>query len=187
MLKPKEPRNYGVVAEFDTPEQLLLAARRTREAGYRQIEAYTPFPIHGLSDAVGFKDEKVPWIVFLGGLTGMACGYALEFYTSVVDYPLNVGGKPLNSLPMFFPVMYECTILFASFGAFLGMLALNRLPQPYHGAFNAPNFERASQDKFFLAVEANDKQFDEVETKRFMETFDANNVSLVKESPGADE
>jgi len=187
MLKPSEPKTYGVVAEFDSPGQLLDAARKTREAGYRQIEAYTPFPLHGLSDAVGFKDEKVPWIVFLGGIVGGSCGYLLQFYTSVIDYPLNVGGKGLNSIPMFFPVTYECTILFASFGAFLGMLALNKLPQPYHGAFNTPNFERASQDKFFLAVEANDKQFDEVETKRFMETMDANNVSLVKESVGADE
>jgi len=187
MLKPSEPKTYGVVAEFDSPGQQLDAARKTREAGYRQIEAYTPFPLHGLSDAVGFKDEKVPWIVFLGGIVGGSCGYLLQFYTSVIDYPLNVGGKGLNSIPMFFPVTYECTILFASFGAFLGMLALNKLPQPYHGAFNTPNFERASQDKFFLAVEANDKQFDEVETKRFMETMDANNVSLVKESVGADE
>lgn len=187
MLKRSEPKTYGVVAEFDTPGQLLQAARKTREAGYREIEAYTPFPLHGLSDAVGFKDEKVPWIVFLGGIVGASCGYLLQFYTSVIDYPLNVGGKGLNSIPMFFPVTYECTILFASFGAFLGMLALNKLPQPYHGAFNTPNFERASQDKFFLAVEANDKQFDEVETKRFMETMDANNVSLVKESVGADE
>lgn len=187
MLKRSEPKTYGVVAEFDSPGQLLQAARKTREAGYREIEAYTPFPLHGLSDAVGFKDEKVPWIVFLGGVVGASCGYLLQFYTSVIDYPLNVGGKGLNSIPMFFPVTYECTILFASFGAFLGMLALNKLPQPYHGAFNTPNFERASQDKFFLAVEANDKQFDEVETKRFMETMDANNVSLVKESLGADE
>lgn len=187
MLKRSEPKTYGVVAEFDSPGQLLQAARKTREAGYREIEAYTPFPLHGLSDAVGFKDEKVPWIVFLGGVVGASCGYLLQFYTSVIDYPLNVGGKGLNSIPMFFPVTYECTILFASFGAFLGMLALNKLPQPYHGAFNTPNFERASQDKFFLAVEANDKQFDEVETKRFMETMDANNVSLVKESVGADE
>lgn len=187
MLKRSEPKTYGVVAEFDSPGQLLEAARKTREAGYREIEAYTPFPLHGLSDAVGFKDEKVPWIVFLGGVVGASCGYLLQFYTSVIDYPLNVGGKGLNSIPMFFPVTYECTILFASFGAFLGMLALNKLPQPYHGAFNTPNFERASQDKFFLAVEANDKQFDEVETKRFMETMDANNVSLVKESVGADE
>jgi hypothetical protein len=187
MLKRPTPNAYGVVAEFDTPEQLKGAARKAREAGYRQIEAYSPFPIHGLSDAAGFKDEKVPWIVFMGGITGAMCGYALQYYVSVIDYPLNVGGKPLNSLPMFFPVTYEMTILFASFGAFLGMLALNKLPQPYHGVFNTPNFERASQDKFFLAIESTDKQFDEVETLKFMETMDANDVSLVKESPGVEE
>ncbi len=187
MLHRKVPKTYGVVAEFDSPEQLISAAKKAREAGYKQLEAYTPFPIHGLSDAVGFKDEKVPWIVFMGGLVGASAGYFLQYYTSVIDYPMNVGGKPLNSLPMFFPVTYECTILFASFGAFLGMLALNKLPQPYHAAFNTPGFERASQDKFFLAVEANDNQFDEVETKKFMETMEANNVSLVKESPGVEE
>lgn len=187
MLKSKAPRTYGVVAEFESPDKLLSAARKTREAGYKRLDAYTPFPIHGLVDTVGFKDEKVPWIVFLGGVTGASLGYLLQYYTSVIDYPLNVGGKSLNSTPMFFPVMYECTILFASFGAFLGMLALNKLPQPYHGAFNTPNFERASQDKFFLAIEADDALFDEVETKKFMETMEAENVSLVKESPGADE
>jgi hypothetical protein len=187
MLHRNPPKTYGIVAEFDTPEQVLAAAKRIREAGYKQLEAYSPFPIHGLSDTVGFKDEKVPWIVFLGGLVGGSCGYLLQYYTSVIDYPMNVGGKPLNSIPMFFPVTYECTILFAAFGAFLGMLALNKLPQPYHAAFNTPNFERASQDKFFLAVEAHDEQFDEVETKRFMEGLDANNVSLVKESPGVEE
>ncbi len=187
MLFKKSLPTYGVVAEYDSPELLLEAAAQVRAAGYKRLEAYTPFPIHGLVDTVGFKDEKVPWIVFLGGITGASLGYALQYYTSVIDYPLNVGGKPLNSLPMFFPVMYECTILFASFGAFLGMLGLNKLPQPYHGVFNTPNFERASQDKFFLAIEADDAQFDEVETKKFMETTNANSVSLVKESPGADE
>jgi hypothetical protein len=187
MLHRKPLLTYGVVAEFDTPEQLVSAARKVREAGYKQLDAYTPFPIHGLVDVVGFKDEKVPWIVFISGLLGATAGYLLQYYTSVVDYPMNVGGKPLNSLPMFFPVTYECTILFAVFGAFFGMLALNKLPQPYHGVFNTPNFDRASQDKFFLAVEAIDPQFDEVETKRLLEDTDANSVSLVKESPGAEE
>jgi hypothetical protein len=188
MFHKRAPKAYGVVAEFDTPDQLIGAAKQARKAGYKRLEAYSPFPVHGLVDAVGFKDEKVPWIVFMGGLVGASCGYLLQYYTSVIDYPMNVGGKPLNSLPMFFPVTYEMTILFASFGAFLGMLALNKLPQPYHGAFNTPNFERASQDKFFLAIESDDEQFDEVETKKFMDTMaDANNVSLVMESPGAEE
>lgn len=187
MHASKAPKTYGLVAEFDTPQQLVAAGKQAREAGYKQLEAYTPFPIHGLSDAVGFKDEKVPWIVFAGALVGASCGFLLQYYTSVIDYPMNVGGKPLNSLPMFFPVTYECTILFASFGAFLGMLGLNKLPQPYHAAFNAPNFERASQDKFFLAIEAQDPLFDEVETKSFMEAMNANAVSLVKDSPGVEE
>ncbi len=183
----KAPKTYGVIAEFDSPEQLFAAGKKAREAGYKELEAYTPFPLHGLSDTLGFKDEKVPWIVFAGALLGGTCGYLLQYYTSVIDYPMNVGGKPLNSLPMFFPVAYECTILFAAFGAVLGMLGLNQLPQPYHAAFNAPNFDRASQDKFFLAIEAKDPLFDEVETLSFMETMDANNVSLVKDSPGVEE
>ena len=187
MLHRKPVRSYGVVAEFDTPEQLVTAARKTREAGYKRIEAYSPFPIHGLSDATGFSDERVPWIVFLSGMVGGTCGYLLQYYTATIDYPLNVGGKPFNSIPMFFPVTYELTILFSVFGAFFGMLMLNKLPQPYHGSFNTPNFERASQDKFFLAVESDDAQFDEVETQKFMESLNAVNVSLVKESPGAEE
>lgn len=187
MLKKSKIKAYGVVAEFDSPDQLLRAAKKVREAGYREIEAYSPFPIHGLSDTVGFKDEKVPWIVFMGGVLGASVGYSLQYYTSVIDYPMNVGGKPLNSLPMFFPITYELTILLASLSAVFGMLALNKLPQPYHGVFNTPNFERASQDKFFLAVEAKDEKFDETETVQFFETMDANNVSLVMESPGADE
>jgi len=187
MLKRSGLKTYGVVAEFDSPDQLISAAKKAREEGYKQIEAYSPFPIHGLSDAAGFKDEKVPWIVFMGAVCGAAFGITLQYYASVIDYPLNVGGKPLFSFPMFFPITYEATILWASFGAVLGMLGLNRLPQPYHGVFNTPNFERASQDKFFLAIEANDKKFDEAETLRFLETMNANNVSLVKESPGADE
>lgn len=187
MHAAKAPKVYGVVAEFDSPEELFSAGKKARAAGYKELEAYTPFPLHGLSDVLGFKDEKVPWIVFGGGLMGASCGFLLQYYTSVIDYPMNVGGKPLNSLPMFFPVTYECTILFAAFGAVLGMFALNRLPEPYHAAFNTPNFERASQDKFFLAIEAKDPQFDEVETKSFMETMNANNVSLVKDSPGVEE
>lgn len=183
MLKKSGTKTYGVVAEFDSPEELMSAANKAREAGYRQLDAYTPFPVHGLSDAIGFKDEKVPWIVFAGALTGAAGGYLLQYYTAVIDYPINVGGKPLNSLPMFFPVTYEATILFAAFGAVFGMFALNRLPQPYHGVFNTPNFERASQDKFFLAIEAEDEKFDEVETQQFLETMNANNVSLVRETP----
>lgn len=158
---PSKPQKHAAVAQFDSPEQLVEAAKKAREAGFTRIEAYTPFPIHGLSDAIGFKDEKVPWIVAIGGFTGAVSGMALQIYTSVFDYPMNVGGKPLISLPAFVPVTFECTILFAAFGAVIGMLALNGLPSPYHPIFDAPEFERASQDKFFLAIEAKDPKFED--------------------------
>lgn len=171
---------HAVVAEFDTPDDLLRAAERTHAAGYRKIEAYSPFPIHGLSEAIDFKDQRVPWVVFLGGFTGMVCGFALQYYTAVWDYPLNIGGRPLMSFPQMVPVTFECTILFASLGAFLGMLGMNLLPQPYHPIFNTPNFDRASQDKFFLAVEANDPKFDPKELEKFLGGLNATNVSMVE-------
>ncbi len=172
---------YGLVAEFDSPERLMDAAEAARDAGYRKMDAYTPFPVHGLSEAIGFSDKKVPWTVFLCGLCGCFLGYSMEWYTAVIDYPLNVGGKPLNALPAFIPVAYESTILLASFGAFFGMLIYNGLPRPYHSIFNAKNFERASQDRFFLAIEAKDKQYDPDETKKFLESCRPLAVSEVEE------
>ncbi len=160
---PKKAVQHAVVVEFETPEQLLKAANQAREAGFTKLEAYSPFPIHGLSEAIGFHDEKVPWIVAIGGLTGALAGMALQIYVSVIDYPMNVGGKPLLSLPAFIPVTFECTILFASFGAVFGMMALNGLPRPHHPIFDTPNFERASQDRFFLAVEAEDPKYSEAQ------------------------
>lgn len=159
---------YGYVAEFNSPDELVEAASAAREAGYKNLDAYSPFPIHEMSDAIGFKDTKVPWIVFLGGVVGMLVGYSLQWYTSVIDYPLNIGGRPLNSIIAFFPVTFECTILFAAFGGVLGMLALNGFPKPYHSIFNTPGFDRCSQDRFFLAIEAKDPQYDVVETKSFL-------------------
>ena len=159
---------YGMTAEFETPEALMDAAENARLAGYKKMDAYSPFPIHGLSDAIGFKSVAVPYIVFIGGFCGTIFGYTLEWWTSVVDYPLNVGGKPFNSLPAFIPIMYEATILWAALSAFFGMWALNGLPKPYHSIFNAPGFERASQDRFFLAIEAADGRYDAEETRRFL-------------------
>lgn len=155
---PKGP--YAHVAEFETPEHLMEAADAARRAGFTKMDAYSPFPIHGLSEAIGFRDTKVPWTVFSFGLIGATVGYTLQWYTSVFDYPMNVGGRPLNSIPAFFPIMYESTILFAAFSAAIGMFVYNRLPKPYHPIFNAKNFERASQDRFFLALEVVDPKFD---------------------------
>jgi len=171
---------YALVAEFDTPEQLILAAETARVAGYRKMDAYTPFPVHGLSEAIGFDDKKIPWTVFFGGLVGGFFGYTLQWYTSVVDYPMNVGGKPMNALPSFVPITFECTILFASIGAFIGMLAFNRLPKPYHSIFNTPGFERASQDRFFLAIEALDPQFGIADTRDFLRGLSPRTVSEVE-------
>jgi hypothetical protein len=168
---------YALVGEFDSPEDVIKAAEAARHEGFRKMDAYSPFPIHGLSEAIGFRDTKIPWTVFIFGLIGVTVGYSLQYYTSVIDYPMNVGGKPLNSIPAFIPVSYECTILFAAFSAAIGMFVYNRLPMPYHPIFNAKNFERASQDKFFLAVEAVDPNYDAKKIESLMKSNGAVEVS----------
>lgn len=170
---------FGVAASFDNPEDLLVAAEKAREAGYTKMDAYTPFPVHGLADAIGFRDNRVPWIIFIGGVLGAIGGYGLQYYVSVIDYPMNVGGRELNSWPQFIPVTFECTILFAALGAVFGMLALNGFPKPYDPMFNAPGFERASQDRFFLCIESDDPRFDPNDTMKFMQTLNAEQVTEV--------
>ncbi len=160
---------HGLMAEFATPEALVEAAERAREAGYRQMDAYAPFPVEGLAEAMGFEKNRVPLVVLLCGLFGGGLAYFMQWYANVVDYPLNVGGRPLHSWPSFVPITFELTILFAAFGALIGMLWLNGLPKPYHAAFNAPGFERASQDRFFLCLETGDERFDHACTRRFLE------------------
>ncbi len=171
---------YGIVAEFDEAEQVVHAATEARAAGYRKMDAYTPFPVHGLDEALEFHDARVPWVVFLMGLTGCCSGFALQVYTSL-DYPWNVGGRPLISWPSFIPVTYECTILFAAvFGAVFGMLALNGFPRLHHPIFNAPRFELATQDKFFLCIEAVDPKFDREVTAQFLSGLGPTHVSEVE-------
>lgn len=159
---------YGQIAEFDDPDTLIAAAHRSREAGYTHVEAYSPFPIHGLAEALDFNDWRIPWFAFFGGLAGMFIGFAGLYYTNVVDYPWNVGGKPLNSWPQFIPITFECTILFAAGTAFLSQFILNGLPRLHHSIFNAPNFDRASQDRFFLFIETTDPQYDTQDTRAFL-------------------
>ncbi len=171
---------YAVVAEFDTPEKCMHAAEAAREAGYSKLDAYSPFPIHGMSEAIGFHCNKVPFFIFAGGLLGCMTGLTLQWYTATIDYPLNVGGKPFNSLPSFMPVTFECTILFSAFTAVFGMLALNKLPKPYHSIFNTPNFGRASQDRFFLAVEHDDPNFNPSEIMEFLQKYQPLNISEVE-------
>lgn len=169
---------YALVAEFDNPEALIEASAMARTAGYKKMDAYSPFPVHGLSEAIGFTDTKVPWTVFTFGLIGGLTGYTLQWWTAVIDYPLNVGGRPLNSIPAFIPVTYEATILFAGLSAAIGMCIYNRLPKPYHSIFNARNFERCSRDRFFLGVEVDDPKYDEAELRQLMERAGALEVSI---------
>ena len=169
---------YGLMAEFDTADALLNAATKVRDAGFTKIDAYSPFPIHGMGEAIGFraKDNKVAPLVLAGGITGLLAGAGLEYWTSVIAYPMNIGGRPYNSWPMYVPPAFETTILFAAFAAVFGMIAMNGLPQPYHPVFNAPSFHLASQDKFFLVVEADDPKFDAQGTRQLLSSLEAKEV-----------
>jgi ActD protein len=160
---------YGLMAEFETPERVLEATRRTHDAGYRRIDAYSPIPVEGLSEAVGFDWTALPILVFLGGLIGGLTGFGMCWYANVISFPLNIGGKPYNSWPMWIAITFELTILGAALTAAFGMLALNGLPRPHHPLFNVEQFTRASTDRFFLCIEARDKQFDLSQTKAFLE------------------
>jgi hypothetical protein len=175
------PGVYGLLAEFESPSALLEAAEKVTAAGYTRTDAFSPFPIHGLSSALNFHERKVAPIIFIGGLTGLAAGWGLEYWTQVIDFPMNIGGRPFNSWVSFIPPAFETTILFAAFSAVIGMLALNGLPQPYHPVFNAPRFERASQDGFFLVIEAADPRFDLEKTKLFLADLRPREVVVVDE------
>jgi hypothetical protein len=179
IMKPNDKNFYGLFAEFGEPERLLFAASRAREAGYRKLEAFTPYPIDGLSQVIGFQKDRVAMITLLGGFISGALGFFMQWYANVVDYPLNVGGRPDNSWPSFIIITFELTILGAALSAAVGMLALNRLPRPYHPAFNAVAFSRASKDRFFLCVKAEDPKFDLHQTKSFLYEFQPINVSEV--------
>ncbi len=174
-------RLYGLVAEFDTPEQLVNATERTHQEGYRQIDAYSPIPIEGLSEAMGIHGNPMPRIVFAGGLLGALTGFGLQYWVSVMAYPVNIGGKPLNSWVAFIPVTFELMVLFASLSAVLGMLALNGLPQPYHPIFNAPRFVLASSNRFFLCIEAADPHFDRTGTRAFLESMAPRDIAEVEQ------
>lgn len=164
----QRPPIYGLMAEFHTAEELLAAARQTYAAGYRRFNAYSPYPIEGLSEAIGFRHTRLPLIVLIGGAVGCAAGFGLQAWASVLYYPMNISGRPLLSWPSFIPITFEFTILFAALSAVLGMLALNGLPMPYHPVFNVERFALASRDRFFLAIESRDPQFDRAQTESYL-------------------
>jgi hypothetical protein len=172
-------RLHGLMAEFNDPGALVAATAKARAEGYRRMDAYSPFPIEELHEAMGAHHSRLPLIVLIGGLVGCLSGFLLQYWVSTIAYPINVGGRPFNSWPAFMPVTFECTILGASLSAVLGMLALNGLPMPYHAVFNVPRFALASRNRFFLCIEARDRKFDLEATRRFLETLGPREVSTV--------
>jgi hypothetical protein len=178
-MSTKRSPVYGLMAEFDDPNALVAAAHLARLEGYRRMDAYSPFPIEELHEALALPHTRLPLIVLIGGLVGCIGGYALQYWASAVAYPLNVGGKPLHSWPAFIPITFECTILVAALSAVFGMLALNGLPMPYHPVFNVPRFALASRNRFFLCIESRDTKFDLEGTRYFLESLNPREVSTV--------
>jgi ActD protein len=179
MQTPPAPPVYGLMAEFDDPNALVAAAHRARVEGYRRMDAYSPFPIEELHEALGLSHTRLPLIVLLGGLVGCLGGYGLQYWAAAYAYPLNVGGRPLHSWPAFIPITFECTILVAALAAVFGMLGLNGLPMLYHPVFNVSRFALASRNRFFLCIEARDAHFDLEDTRNFLETLAPKEVSTV--------
>ena len=175
MIKPI----YGVMAEFDNPTALVNAARAAREKGYRKLDAYSPFPIEELSEVLDLHKNRLPLIVLAGGIVGGIVGYLMQYYVTVWDFPINIGGRPLHSWPAYIIITFELTILLAAISAVMGLLALCGLPMLYHPAFNVPRFALASRNRFFLAIEATDPLFDARATPEFLETLGAKEVSEV--------
>ena len=172
---------YGLVAEFGEADELLHAAEAAEHAGFTRMDAYSPFPIEELAEAVGHKKDWLPAVVLAGGLTGAATGFGFQYLTQVVDYPLVIFGRPPLPWPAYVPITFECTILFAAFAAVFGMVLMNGLPQPYHPMFNAQNFERATQDKFFLCIEARDPKFDINRTRQFLQGLNPRAINEVQQ------
>jgi hypothetical protein len=169
------------MAEFDNPDELIRATLAARQAGYRRMDAYSPYPVEGLAEALEFRRTSVPLIVLIGGLIGCVGGFYLQYWCMAVSYPINVGGRPLNSWPMWIPVTFELTVLCAAISAVVGMLALNGLPMPYHPVFNVDRFALASRDRFFLCVQARDPMFDRDRTWEFLAGLNPREVSAVPE------
>jgi hypothetical protein len=175
----ERPPLHGLLAEFDSPTHLLTAVHAARQEGYVKMDAFSPFPIEGLAEALGFRRTRLPLVILIGGLVGGVGGFFMEWYASVVDYPQNIGGRPFNSWPAFIPVVFELTVLLGALAAVLGMLGLNGLPMPYHPLFHVPRFALASNDRFFLCIEATDPRFELAATRRFLEGLGPQHIDEV--------
>ncbi len=176
---PVRPPVYGLLAEFGNPEALVHAAHCVHEQGYRRFDAYSPFPVEGLSEAMGFRRTRMPVVMFCGGLLGCVGAWAMQYYCAAISYPINIGGRPLNSWPSWVPVMFELTVLVSALSGVFGLLALCGLPQPFHPLFNVPRFSHASRDGFFLCVEARDPKYDKDLTRQFLEGLHPREVTEV--------
>jgi hypothetical protein len=180
LSKDVKPKFYGLVAEFDDDQALVKAGRAAREFGYSKMDAFTPFPVHGIDDAIGIPRSKLGWIVAAGGGLGLLGATLLVWWTGAVDYPLVIGGKPLFAVEFAIPPMFELTVLFSAFAAVLGMFALNGLPRYYHPVFNFSNYEKTTDDAFLLAIEASDPLFDPDESAKLMQSLGAKKTELVE-------
>jgi Alternative complex III, ActD subunit len=167
---------YGLLAEFENQDDLLEAARRAFSEGYRRIDAFSPLPIEGLSEAIGFQSTRLPLVTLIGGILGGLGGFLLQYYINVINFPLNIGGRPHNSWPAFIPVTFELTVLGAALATVFGMLALDGLPTPYHPVFNVSQFALATRNRFFLCIKARDPKFDRQETRHFLERLKTHGV-----------
>lgn len=175
------PNLYGLLAKFETPEALVAASQRVYEAGYRKFDAYSPYPVQGLSNAMRLKPSPMPYLILAGGLLGGIAGFAMQTYATVIDYPMNIGGKPLFSWPAYIPITFEMIILLAAVTGVLALFFFTRFPQPYHPVFRSEDFnQHASQDAFYLSIEASDAKFDLQQTQRFMQEAGAVQVSEIE-------
>jgi hypothetical protein len=178
-LRDSRPPIYGLMAEFPSADALIAAAHQVHEAGFQKVDAYTPYPIEAVSEALDLPRSKVPLLVLVGGLLGGLGGYMLQYWSQVIRYPMNIGGRPVHSWPSFIVPTFECTILGAALTAVIGMILLNGLPLPYHPVFNVPRFALASRDRYFLVIEAVDPKFDPDTTRSFLAGLNASEVSEV--------
>lgn len=175
-----EPSVFGILAEFSSEKELLEAAVKVRDEGYKATDAYSAYPIHGLLEALGKKDSLIPWFILACGLAGFAAAWGLQVFVAVIDYPVNIGGRPLFSWPAFLPIVFELTVLFSAFGAVFGMIGFNGLPLPYHPLFNVEAFKSATRDGFFIGIESTDPKFDRAKTAQFLKGLKAKGVYEVE-------